>query len=202
MFKLSALLIGTLLLAGPVVTAQQPAQPQRPAALQSIDDRTSGHEEDRRLLPALLGRAHRLAVPRDLAVRYRLPVLDRAVGGPRLERHRPRPRPGRRRPHRPVPAHGPARDAGAGQPVVPIEQQEPARAQVGRRFVRQVDPVGLRRRGRIERPRAGRRDRLLPARRDRTRPARCGRATTASIARAARSTCPTPATSRRTPKST
>ena len=42
MVKQSALLFATLLLAGPVVSAQQPAQPQRPAALQSIDDRTSG----------------------------------------------------------------------------------------------------------------------------------------------------------------
>ena len=42
MFKQSVLLIGTLLLAGPVVTAQQPTPPQRPAALQSVDDRTSG----------------------------------------------------------------------------------------------------------------------------------------------------------------
>ena len=42
MVKQSALLFATLLLAGPVVRAQQPTQPQRPAALQSIDDRTSG----------------------------------------------------------------------------------------------------------------------------------------------------------------
>ena len=42
MFKQLALLFGTILLASPVVTAQQPAQPQRPAALQSVDDRTSG----------------------------------------------------------------------------------------------------------------------------------------------------------------
>ncbi|MDO8679592.1 MAG: zinc-dependent metalloprotease [Acidobacteriota bacterium] len=42
MFKQSVLLVGTLLLAGPVITAQQPAQQQRPAALQSVDDRTSG----------------------------------------------------------------------------------------------------------------------------------------------------------------
>ncbi len=70
----------------------------------------------------------------------------------------------RRRPHRPVPARRPARHAGAGQPVVPIEQQESARAEVGRGLVRQVDPVGLRRRGGIERPRPRRCHRLLPAR--------------------------------------
>jgi hypothetical protein len=43
MLKQSALLIGTLLLAGPVLDARQPAPAQqRPAALQSIEDRTSG----------------------------------------------------------------------------------------------------------------------------------------------------------------
>ncbi len=43
MLKQSALLITTLLLAVPVLDAQQPAaQQQRPAAVQSIDDRTSG----------------------------------------------------------------------------------------------------------------------------------------------------------------
>lgn len=42
MFKQCVLLIGTILLAGPAITAQQPAQQQRPAAVQSIEDRTSG----------------------------------------------------------------------------------------------------------------------------------------------------------------
>src|SRR5678816_3146405 len=43
MFKKSVLLVGALLLAGPVVQARQPAQqPQRPAAPQSVDDRTGG----------------------------------------------------------------------------------------------------------------------------------------------------------------
>ena len=42
MFKPCVLLFGTLLLAGPVISAQQPAQPQRPAAMQSVEDRTSG----------------------------------------------------------------------------------------------------------------------------------------------------------------
>ncbi|MDP2388953.1 MAG: DUF5117 domain-containing protein, partial [Acidobacteriota bacterium] len=36
------LLIGTILLTGPAISAQAPAQPQRPAALQSIEDRTTG----------------------------------------------------------------------------------------------------------------------------------------------------------------
>ena len=42
MFKQCVLLISTILLAGPAVTAQQPPPPQRPAALQSIEERTSG----------------------------------------------------------------------------------------------------------------------------------------------------------------
>ena len=44
MLKQSAFLIGALLLAGPVLDARQPAQQQqqRPAAPQSIEDRTSG----------------------------------------------------------------------------------------------------------------------------------------------------------------
>ena len=59
------------------------------------------------------------------------------VGRPRLERHRPRSRRRRRRTHR-------ARSSASAracmlvqpQPVVPLEQREPARAQVGRGLVR------------------------------------------------------------------
>lgn len=42
MFKKSVLLFGTILLAGFVTSAQQPAPAQRPAVVQSIEDRTSG----------------------------------------------------------------------------------------------------------------------------------------------------------------
>jgi hypothetical protein len=42
MLKQSALLISTLLLAVPVIEAGQPAAQQRPAAVQSVDDRTAG----------------------------------------------------------------------------------------------------------------------------------------------------------------
>ncbi len=83
----------------------QPLLAQQPAPAggrtHAVDRRAHRrHAEDRRLLPALLGRAHRIDVPRDPAVRHRVPVLDRPVGRPRLERHRPRSRPGRRRPRR------------------------------------------------------------------------------------------------------
>ena len=40
MFKKSLLLVGSLVLAGPMVSAQQ--QQQRPAAMQSVEDRTAG----------------------------------------------------------------------------------------------------------------------------------------------------------------
>ncbi len=42
MLKQCVLLIGTILLAGPAIDAQQPAPQQRPAALQSVEDRTIG----------------------------------------------------------------------------------------------------------------------------------------------------------------
>ena len=43
MFKQSVLLVGALLLAGPIIEARQPAQQaQRPAATPSIEDRTTG----------------------------------------------------------------------------------------------------------------------------------------------------------------
>ena len=45
--------------------------------------------------------------------------------------------------HRLVPARRPARAAGAGEPVVPLEQRQPARAQVGRGLVREIGAVGL-----------------------------------------------------------
>src|SRR4026208_2280651 len=40
LFKKSVLLVGSLLLAGPIVSAQQPQQ--RPSAPQSVEDRTAG----------------------------------------------------------------------------------------------------------------------------------------------------------------
>ena len=52
------------------------------------------------------------------------------------------------------------------EPVLPLEQRESARAEVGRRLVREVDPLGLHGRRRIGRPRARRRDAVLSARRD------------------------------------
>jgi len=43
MFKQSVLVVGALLLVSPVMEARQPAQPpQRPAAMQSVEDRTAG----------------------------------------------------------------------------------------------------------------------------------------------------------------
>ena len=74
------------------------AAADRPPAAARVDRRPHGrHAEDRRLLPALLGRAHGSAVPRDPAVRHRVPVHHRPRGRPRIERHRSRSRSGRRR---------------------------------------------------------------------------------------------------------
>ena len=150
------------------VQAQQPPQRSRAAAL----DRRAHerHEEDGRLLPAVLGRAQRIDVPGDPALRHRLSVLERACrpgsGSNDIGLDRGR---GGAGPRRALPARRPARAAGAGQPVVPIEQQQPARAQVGRGLVREIGPLGIRRRRRIGRSRARRCHRFLPARHQRRR---------------------------------
>jgi hypothetical protein len=95
------------------------------AAAAAIDRRPHERDEEaRRLLPAVLGRAHRIDVPRDLPLGLRLPLRQRPVRWPRLERHRPRPRPGRRQPHRALRAGRAARHARAAEPEFPIEQQE------------------------------------------------------------------------------
>ena len=80
MFKKSVLLVGTLLLAGPVLEARQPAQQQqqRPAAPPSIDDRTSGMKKIDGYFPLYWDERTGGDVPRDPAVRYRLPVFDTA----------------------------------------------------------------------------------------------------------------------------
>src|ERR1035438_2829692 len=53
--------------------------------------------EDRRLLPALLGRPHRQPVARNFALRHRVPLHHRPGRGPGIQRYRPRPRPGGQR---------------------------------------------------------------------------------------------------------
>ena len=124
------------------------AAQQRPGPAPSIDDRTNGMKKLDGYFPLYWDE-------RSGSMFLEIPRFDTdflfthgPFGRPRLERHRARPRTRRRRAHRPVPARRPARDAGAAEPVVPIEQREPARAEVGRRLVRQVDPLGLHRRRR------------------------------------------------------
>ena len=55
------------------------------------------HAEARRLLPALLGRAHRQPLARDSALRHRCPLRHGSRRRTRLQRHRPRSRTGRQR---------------------------------------------------------------------------------------------------------
>ena len=167
-----------------------------------VDRRThDGHAEDRRLLPAVLGRAHRFAVHRDPQARHRDPDEHRPGGRPRIERHRPRPRHGRRRAARVVPARRPARADGAAEHVVPLQQREPARAQVGRGLVRQVGAVGIRGRRREPTAACSSTPPTSCCATSRAPATRCGRATIASIARAARSTWRAPRRSRRTARS-
>ena len=168
MSKLSLSLVAAVIAATSSIGAQQGGG-ARPGPVPSIEDRTAGLRKIDGYVPLYWDEragAMLLEMPQ---ARHRVPDVDGAVGRARLERPRPRPRPGRPGPHRHVPARRPARAAGAAQPVVPIEQSQRARAQVGRGLLRQVGAVGLRGGGRVRRPRARRCDRLLPARRARRR---------------------------------
>ena len=113
MLKQSVLLISTLLLAGPALEARQPAQAQqqqRPAAPQSVDDRTSGMKKLDGYFPLYWDERTGIDVPRDPAVRYRLPVLERACRRASARTTSASIAVGRRRrPHRAVPARRPAR---------------------------------------------------------------------------------------------
>src|SRR2546426_1732801 len=92
------------------------------------------HERDAetgRLLPDLLGRAHRIAVSGNPAARHRVPAFNRTRRRPRIERHRPRSRTRRSGPRRQVRAHRSENPVDARQPIVPLEQHEWGRAHVG-----------------------------------------------------------------------
>ena len=124
------------------------------------------HAEDRRLLPALLGRAHRLAVPRDPEARHRVPVEHRAVRRPRLERHRPRSRQRRRR-RASCRSSASARACcwcRANQSFRSSSANPLERKSVEDSFAKSI-LWGFTVAGESQRPRAGRRHRLLPARR-------------------------------------
>ena len=196
MLKQSVLALGVLLLAGAAQpTAQQPAAARRSArrrTVPSIDDRVNGLRKIDGYFPLYWDERTGSLLPRDPAVRHRLPVHHRPLGRPRLERHRPRPRPGGGGPHRRVPARRPARacwcrrnQSFRSSSTNPLERKS-----VEDSFAKSV-LWGFTVAAEIERPRARGRHRLLPARRARRRRGRCGRATIASIARAARSTCRT-----------
>ena len=169
MFKQSALLIGTLLLAGP--GASTPANPR--SSSNSVPRRSLsktapvGHAETRWLLPDLLGRGTGgmfLEISRFDTDFLFSNGLSAGLGSNDIGLDRGSAAAADGWSSSSVSAR---RDAGAGEPVVPLEQQEPARTQVRRGLVREVDPVGIHRRRRIERPRAGGRHRFLPARHER-----------------------------------
>ena len=137
--------------------------------IQSIDARTAGMQKIDGFYPLYWDERSGSMFVEIPEARHRHPDEHRPRGRARLERHRPRSRHRRRRQDRLVPARRSARADGAAEHVVPFEQRQPARAQVGRRLVRQVGALGLRGRGREQRARADRRHRLPAARRHRRR---------------------------------
>ena len=129
MLKQCVLLIGTILLAGSAITAQQPAQAPGPPA--TIESRVNGFTKLDGYFPLYWSEDSGqllLEIPRfdtDFLFSNGLSAglgsndigLDRGQGGgSRIVQFQ---RVGRK-------VHD-----GAGQPVVPLEQQEPSRAQVG-----------------------------------------------------------------------
>ena len=178
----------------------QPAAPPRSGPLPSIEDRTTGLRKIDGYFPLYWDERAGAMLLEMPAARHRVPAVDGPVGRPGLERPRSRSRPGRPGPHREVPARRSARAAGAAEPVVPLEQRQSARAALGRRLVRQVGAVGLRHRGRVERPACSSTPPTSSCATCTAPPAACVPAPSASTATAVRSTCPTPRASRRTPK--
>ena len=167
-----------------------------------IDERTSGMQKIDGYFPLYWDERTGSLLLEIPQLRHRVPLLDRPRRRPRIERHRPRSRPGGGGPRRQVPARRAARDAGAAELHVP------------RRAAR-MPPSASRSRTRSRNRSCGASP--SPPRptaacwstpptsscaTSRTPAARCGPAPIASIARAARSTCRAPRASRRTPRST
>ena len=103
MFKHGLIALALLVLTGAAQPSAQQAAGggQRPAGAVALDRRARERPaQDRRLLPSLLGRAGRRDAAGDSAVRHRVPVLDRALRRPRIQRYRARSRPGRAGPDR------------------------------------------------------------------------------------------------------
>src|SRR4051812_1006888 len=108
--------------------AARPAVDQ-PGTDPPVDRRQDeGLRQAGRLRPALLEprRWHDLA--RDPGARFRAALLHVAVGGPRLERHRPRSRPARGLARGPLPADRKEGAAGGAELRVPGDQRQPRRA--------------------------------------------------------------------------
>ncbi len=136
----------------------------------TIEDRTAGMQKIDGYFPLYWDERTGIAVPRDPALRHRVPASPPASPPASA---------------RTTSASIAAQAAGAasssfqrvGPQVLLVQpnesfrstQRQSRRAQVGRGFVRQVDSLGLHGRRAKQRPRAGRRDRLLAARRARRR---------------------------------
>ena len=131
--------------------------------------------QDRRVHPALLGRAAGEALDGGLAVRQGIPVSDRAGERAGVEPGRARPRAARRLAGGDVPpgrAEGPA---GRAELQVPGGHRPGGGTAGGRRVVRAVGALGVQGRGGGGGQGARRRDRLLPPRRARRGRASAGR---------------------------
>ena len=147
MSKFRALLIVTLVLSAAGLNAQG-QQPQRPAPIPSIEDRTDGMRKIDGYFPLYWDERTGtlfLEIPRFDTEFLFTTGLSAGLGSNDIGLDRGQGGGGPRRAFQRV---GPKVHAGAGQPVVPLEQREPARAQVGRRLVREVDAVGIHGRGR------------------------------------------------------
>ena len=96
---------------------------------------------------------------------------------------------------------GPQDAAGAAAGIVPLVEHQPGRAAVGGGFVRQIDPVGIHRRGGESTAACWWTPPISSCATATARPARCGPEPIASTARAARSTWSAPRRFPRTPRS-
>ena len=164
MFRRCTFLIGAMLLTAAVVPAA--AQPQRPASIPSIDDRTAGMTKIDGYFP-LFSDARSGSMFIEMS-RFDSDFLfiDRAVGGSRVERHRPRSRPERA-------AAASCGSSGMGPRVMLVQPNQSFRSSSRNPLERKSvedsfanRSSGVRHRGRIrDGARADRRDRLPAARR-------------------------------------
>ncbi len=98
----------------------------------SIEERTSGMRKLDGYFPLYWDERAGTLLPRDSALRHRLPLLDRAVGRTRLERHRARSRRRRAGTRRHVPSR---RSEGHARPAQPDRSARAARIRASEKSV-------------------------------------------------------------------